>query len=51
MKAPGLHDPFRARLDDPDERLAITHAVRRERCAGDRHLGGPSQDLHNLWIP
>ena len=24
MKAPGLHDPFPARPDDPDERLAIT---------------------------
>ena len=24
MKAPGLHNPFPARPDDPDERLAIT---------------------------
>ena len=26
MKAPGLHDPFPARPDDPDERLAITQS-------------------------
>jgi hypothetical protein len=24
MKATGLHDPFPARPDDPDERLAVT---------------------------
>ena len=43
-KAPGLHDPFPARPDDPDERFAITQN------GGSRLSTGSGHPLAPLYI-